>query len=189
MFPANANVPGLFPVRRNRGSILDRTYSPVPTRMTYCRRGLPYMDHNCVTSVGCINVDDIVEFGLNLVELFASVPLNVPTSEMTRRSGQQRAVTSVPWVRRHKRMVFVLNGNVSRLIFPRLLWLDLPSCIGAAAASPTSPTVFPTFGARYEGTFELRAMCEESRGTRLWPQPCVGKTLGRCRNLRPHMAC
>ena len=43
------------------------------------RRGLPYMDHNCVTSVGCINVDDIVEFGLNLVELFASVPLNVPT--------------------------------------------------------------------------------------------------------------
>lgn len=25
------------------------------------------MDHNCVTSVGCINADDIVEFGLNLV--------------------------------------------------------------------------------------------------------------------------
>jgi len=52
------------------------------------------MDHNCVTSVGCINVDDIVEFGLNLVELFVSVPPNVP-SEMTRRSGQQRAVASV----------------------------------------------------------------------------------------------
>jgi hypothetical protein len=48
-----------------------------------------------VTSVGCINVDDIVEFGLNLVELFAPVPLNVSTSEMTRRSGQQCAVTSI----------------------------------------------------------------------------------------------
>ena len=47
------------------------------------RRVLLYVDHLClriVTSVGSINANDIVEFGLNLAELFASDPLNVPTS-------------------------------------------------------------------------------------------------------------
>jgi hypothetical protein len=35
-FSANLNVPGPFKMRRNRGSILDRTCSLVPTGMTYC---------------------------------------------------------------------------------------------------------------------------------------------------------